>query len=355
MFHPCRWAVRLALACVLATPAAAQTPGGSATSTSLTNPAISVIGWLQAVAGGDPDAQERAFELREAEVAFQAAVDPFTRAEFYLAASEEGLEVEEGTITWLALPAASQLKAGRFRADFGKFNRTHPPEAPFADRPLAAAAFTGEEGLAVDGASFSILLPAPGTVNWEAVAQVGAPPDENPLFGAGRRSDLLGLARSAAFVPLNEAADLNLGASFAAAPAHEDLRAGEGAWARIAGGDVTFRWKNPRRSIYRSVFVQLEAMAARGSADGADWRSGTFAYAAYQFARQWTAGARWDWTEMPGGDAHASGALVLLQWRPSEFSTLSLQGRRVRSGGEYEDAAFLKWTFNIGPHGAHPY
>jgi len=45
------------------------------------------------------------------------------------------------------------------------------------------------------------------------------------------------------------------------------------------------------------------------------------------------------------------------QFQPSEFSLLSLQARRIhdtytdRDG----DAVFLKWTFNIGPHGAHPY
>jgi len=349
------FAAGLVLACVLAPPAAAQSSGGGTSSASLTNPAISVIGWLQAVAGGDSSAQEHAFDLREAEVAFQAAVDPFTRAEFFLSASRDGLEIEEGTITWLALPAASQLKAGRFRADFGKFNRTHPPETPFADRPLAAAAFQGEEGLVVDGVSLSTWLPAPGTVSWEALAQVGTPPDESPLFGMGRRSDLLSLARSSVFVPIGEGADVHVGGSFAAAPAQEDLRATEGAWARLAGGDVTFRWKNPRRSIYRSLTVQFEATTARGSADGADWRSGWFAWTTWQFARQWTAGARWDWTEVPGTDAHTSGALALLQYRPSEFSTLSLQGRRVRSGGVDEDAAYLKWTFNIGPHGAHPY
>jgi len=48
--------------------------------------------------------------------------------------------------------------------------------------------------------------------------------------------------------------------------------------------------------------------------------------------------------------------LALLSWQPSEFSTVSLQGRRVRDpDGSERDAAFLKWIFNIGPHGAHPY
>src|SRR5262249_56245447 len=100
----------------------------------------------------------------------QAAVDPFTRADFFLSASEQGLDVEEGYITWLALPFGAQAKVGKFRADLGKFNRTHPPETPFADRPLAAAAFLGEEGLSTIGLSASVIIPNPLHVYSDATA-----------------------------------------------------------------------------------------------------------------------------------------------------------------------------------------
>ena len=63
--------------------AAAATPGRSA---AVSNPAISVIGWFQAVAGDDPALAADAFSLREAELGFQAPVDPFTRADFFLSA-----------------------------------------------------------------------------------------------------------------------------------------------------------------------------------------------------------------------------------------------------------------------------
>jgi hypothetical protein len=68
-------------------------------------------------------------------------------------------------------------------------------------------------------------------------------------------------------------------------------------------------------------------------------------------------GARVDRTEAPGTSDLQSGALALVQYQPSEFSTLSLQMRRVHdeANDRDRDAAFFKWTFNIGPHGAHPY
>lgn len=331
-------------------------PAGGAGS-SLTNPAISVIGWFQAVGGNDPTVQERAFELREAELSFQAAVDPYTRADFFMSAGPEGLDVEEGYLTWLALPGGGQAKVGKFRADLGKFNRTHPPETPFADRPLATQAFLGGEGLATEGVSLSALLPNPFGLYWDAVANVGTIPaaDENPLWAADRRSDLLVVARTSAFVPVRESADLNLGVSYANALAQPDLRV-EGSRAQVGVGDVTFRWKNPRRSIYRSLLVQGEWLVEQGSAGGAPRSAGGFGYGLWQFARRWKLGVRLDHTQAPGTDAWTRGALALVQFQPSEFSTLSLQGRRVRTPeGDDLDTAFMKWTFNIGPHGAHPY
>ena len=349
--------VVLGLPALPAGPAHAQGSVAPSNSPSVANPATSVIGWFQGVAGNDSTIQHQPFMLREAEIGFQAAVDPFTRADFFLSAGPEGLDVEEGYIVWLALPGSTQAKVGKFRADLGKFNRTHPPETPFADRPLATVAFLGDEGLSTIGVSLSTIVPNPLHLYWDATANVGTPPDSltDPLFQAASRSDLLALGRTSVFVPMSESADLNLGLSYANALANPALR-GEGNRAQVAVGDLTLHWKNPRRSIYRSLLAQAEVLVEQGSAAGASRRNGGFGYTVYQFARQWKIGARYDWTEAPGLSAHASGALALLIWQPSEFSTLSVQGRRQHGfDGADHDAAFFKWTFNIGPHGAHPY
>ena len=338
-------------------PDAAAAPGGGSGSAAVANPATSVIGWFQAAAGGDHSAQGDAFALREAEIGFQAAVDPFTRADFFLSAGPEGLDVEEGYLTWLALPGRGQAKIGRFRADLGKFNRTHPPETPFADRPLAAQAFLGEEGLSTTGLSVSALLPNPLALYWDATANVGVVPDSSasPLFEPETRSDLLAVGRTSVFVPLGGSTDLDLGVSYANAASRPALRS-EGNRAQLAAGDATLRWKNPRRAIYRSLLVQGEYLVEQGSASSAPRRGGGFLYVIYQLARQWKVGARYDRTDRPGGPGGERGVLGLLQYQPSEFSTVSVQARRVRGpGGSDRDAAFLKWTFNIGPHGAHPY
>ena len=337
----------------------AQFPSGAPPAgSSITNPAISVIGWFQAAAGNDPTAAEHAFELHEAELAFQAAVDPFTRADFFMAATPSGLDLEEGYITWLALPFSTQAKVGKFRADFGKFNRTHVPETPFADRPLSAAVFLGEEGLVTTGLSLSTLIPNPFGLYWDATANLGNLPeaDTQPVFEADTRSDLLTLGRTSVFVPAGAAADFNFGVSYANGSNRATARETEGNRAQLGTADVTFRWKNPRRSIYRSLVAQAEFTGLAGSRTGAERYTGWFGYALYQFARQWKLGGRYDWTETPGVHENSTGALALLQYQPSEFSTMSVQFRRVwEPGDQSRDAAFFKWTFNIGPHGAHPY
>ena len=78
------------------------------------------------------------FSLQESEVALQAFVDPYARADFFLAIGEDSIEVEEGYVTFPALPGRIGLRAGRMRAAFGRVNRFHNHSLPWVDRPLIA-------------------------------------------------------------------------------------------------------------------------------------------------------------------------------------------------------------------------
>ena len=353
-------------------PASGATPGAGATTgpasgSSLLNPNISVIGWFQGTAGDQNDEEgSAAFELREAELGFQAMVDPYSRADFFVAVSpEEGVDLEEGTLTFLALPAGFTGKLGKFRSNFGKFNRTHPPETPFADRPLATERFLGEEGLAVVGLSASWLAPLPFYLNLDG--EVSTTPDagESPAFEAYRGKDLLYLGRASAYFDLSEATNLTLGASVANGADGPDSSSAQGPdvpalRATLVGADLTFRWKDPRRAIYRSFLAQGEWMSRRASVDvGPDETVyGGFAYVDLQFARRWHAGARADWCETLEDPTAAAqtGVLGFLTFNPSEFASLSLQVRDQTSGdGDLGPVFFFKTTFSIGPHGQHPF
>ena len=101
-----------------------------------------------------------ALQLEEAEVSLQAVVDPYARADFFLAASPEGLEVEEGFITFPTLPGGLLAKVGKLKAQFGKANTLHTPRHAVG-RPAARRSSNllgGDEGLNDSGISVSRLI-----------------------------------------------------------------------------------------------------------------------------------------------------------------------------------------------------
>src|SRR5256712_11019439 len=95
---------------------------------------------------GDHDPQQRGFNARNTELAFDGAVDPyfegFANIVFKLDNDNETeVEVEEAFMQTTSLPYNLQLKAGQFFAAFGRLNPTHPHTCDFADTPLVNRSF----------------------------------------------------------------------------------------------------------------------------------------------------------------------------------------------------------------------
>ena len=332
------------------------------------NPNISLIGWFQGTAGNNPTPLDDApaFKLHEAELGFQAVVDPYSRADAFISVDDSGkVDLEEGYLTALALPWGFQAKLGKFQPDFGKFNRTHTPETDFADRPLAALRYFGNEPLKAVGGGFSHIVPNPWDIYLNLDGQVTTTPDssEVPSFAMANRGDLLYTGRLSAFSDLTESANLTLGFSYAngANGFNVSLIDGSSTTRRNQAGavDITFRWKNPTRAIYRSFFWQTEAYVVRKdlSPNPNVTRNGAFSHMRWQFQRRWHVGIRGDWVQLlDTNNAVETGGLAYLTFTPSEFSLVSIQGKHARfSDGSVENVGFLKVTFNIGPHGAHPF
>lgn len=349
----------------------AQAPvraGSALQASSILNPNISVLGWFQGEAGQrklGAAAQAPSLELKEAEVSIQSVVDPYARADFFIAIEGEGkLSLEEGTLKWFSFPGGFSLKVGKFHANFGRFNRIHRPETAFADRPAVYENFFGEESLSSPGASLSWHVPNPWIfINADLEATSAPESSETPAFGRARRGDLLYVGRLGAFYDITEYSDFSLGGSYAGGPAGQEWNAVMGSSStlrtQLYGLDFAWRWRSSRRGSYRTLKWQTEILwNARDLDTLTRVKSfGFFSHLEWQFARRWHAGTRYDWSESPSdGDRQDKGALAYLTFTPSEFSLISLQGRQTRkSTGETERAGFLKVTFNIGPHGMHPF
>ena len=115
---------------------------------------------------GDHDPQQRGFNARNTELAFDGAVDPyfegFANVVFLLDNDNQTeVELEEAFLQTTSLPYNLQLKAGQFFADFGRINPTHPHTWDFADTPLVNGLFLGPDGLRGVGAQASWTLPVP--------------------------------------------------------------------------------------------------------------------------------------------------------------------------------------------------
>ena len=170
-----------------------QTPQQTRSTLSF-NPDIGVIGDFGAsyISRG-----KRNFEayLHETELSLQAVVDPYARADFFISfvrdpeTGKYGVEVEEGYLTTLSLPAQLQLKVGKFREAVGRINPTHPHALPFIDMPNAYVNYFGEEGLNDEGVSLSWLLPNKAFYQ-ELIFQATSGFSESPSFMRSERNRL---------------------------------------------------------------------------------------------------------------------------------------------------------------------
>src|SRR5947209_18812099 len=86
-----------------------------------------------------------ALEMHESEAAFQAIVDPYARADFFFSFGEQGVTLEEGYLTFPAIPGGLLVRAGKMRAAFGQVNTLHNHVLPWTDRPVETNNLVGGE------------------------------------------------------------------------------------------------------------------------------------------------------------------------------------------------------------------
>jgi hypothetical protein len=335
------------------TPEPSPTPAPPLPSAKVFNPDIAVIGNFLGAAGTNEVDPPPSLQMEEVEIALQAAVDPYARADFFVAFGPEGAEVEEAFITFPTLPGGLLMKVGRLKASFGKVNTFHAHQLPWTDRPLMNVnVLGGEEGLVDSGISLSRLIPNP-LLFLELTGEVFR--GESGVFQAPSRGDLAYGARLRGYRDLGEAVNVDLGSSFAYGHVAPD------ATTRLIGIDATLRWRPLRRALYRRFLARGEMAWRRDPAGFTDelphTSRGAYLSAEYQFARRWFAGARVDWAERPQTiDEEDEGGSLLLTFWPSEFSQVRAQYRRIRyAEGPTSNELLFQFLFSIGAHGAHTF
>ena len=354
--------------------------GGATAAAKALNPDVSVIGDFIGAAGHYPEAPGsvirqagfRSLEMHESEVGLQAIIDPYARGDFFLTFGEEGVGLEEGYITFTALPAGFVARVGKMRAAFGKVNTLHNHVLPWVDRPLVTENLVGgEDGIDDAGVSVTRILPAPKGIFLEGTGQVFRGDTgtqtyftrtgtiDQSLFTATRKSDVSTVAHLRGYKDITDSTNVDLGLSYARG--HND--SGSNFITSLYGADATVRWKPLRRAIYHSFVGRTELIWSQRHQlptlflPPLQRSFGMYASGDYQFARRWFVGGRYDWSERARDMFQRDhGAAATLTYWPSEFSQIRGQYRHTRyANGFQENQLLMQVQFSLGAHGAHPF
>jgi hypothetical protein len=359
--------------------------GGAKNAGKALNPDISVIGDFTGAAGRNKFSPVRSLEMHESEIGLQAIIDPYARGDFFISFGEQGVNVEEGFITFTSLPGSFVVKAGKMRSAFGKVNTMHNHVLPWIDRPLVSENLVGgEDGINDAGISITRILPAPKGVLLEATGQLFRG-DSADVFRSTNNSDVSTVAHLHGFKDINKSTNLDIGLSYARG--HNDAQLNCTTCSAVDsrfitnlyGVDSTLRWKPLRRSIYHSFIGRSEfiwsqrqqptvALATPGTAPGLQRAFGYYASADYQFARRWFAGVRYDHSDRSHNASltDQGGSFVITYW-PSEFTQIRGQYRvtsydRILAtptspliNGAITNEFRIQINFSLGAHGAHSF
>jgi hypothetical protein len=296
--------------------------------------------------------------LNETEVSLQSVVDPYIRADFFLSLSRDpvthkyGMEVEEGYLTTLTLPAKLQLKVGKFREAVGKINPVHPHALPFIDLPTAYVNYFGEEGLNDEGASLSWLAPTKSFYQ-ELAFQATSGASESPSFNRGDNNRFIYLGHLKNFFTLSDNATLELGLTGITGPNDSSKNT------NIAAADLTYKWKPVEMNTYKSLTWQSEFFYgnAKYSSGKAHNSFGLYSFIEDQVAKRWFLTGRYDYAQRPyDKDILEQAYSITAGWYATEFQKIEIEAKHTSVNVEPDyNQAWLRWIFVIGAHGAHQY
>src|SRR5213595_1720803 len=345
---------------------------------------------------GDHDPQQRGFNARNTELAFDGAVDPyfegFANIVFKLDNDNEtDVEVEEAFMQTTSLPINLQLKGGQFFAAFGRINPTHPHTWDFADAPLVSGRLLGPDGLRGVGAQGSWTLPLPWYSQLIFASQNGRgstgfsfrnPGDDGMFFDrittdreARGLQDFVWIPRWENSVNLSDTQTVLAGVS----GAFGSNETGANSRTQIYGADLLYKWKSARAEggfpfvKWQTEFMYRRFEAGNGANDSFpvaetfhDW--GLYSQVLWGFKKGWVVGIRGDYVHMQNSDftddldrQSRSRISANLPWYPTEFSKIRLQynqdflEKNFFLSARQVESIFLQWEFILGAHGAHKF
>jgi hypothetical protein len=318
--------------------------------------------------------QRKGFNISEGELFLFAPVDPYVNLYANIPFTDNGVSLEEAYFVTSSLPAGLQVKGGKFKSGFSRFNAQHPHAWDFVDPPLAYRAFFGKEGLIEKGAQITYLPTLPiytlfgfEVLQGENEVAFNQTASGGPLAFTGYAKASFDFGDSTIlFGPY-----ALTGQTKTDSVAPDTFFMGN---STVYGFETVYKWK-PSRT--KSLIVQGEYLRRdqTGSLDDlvaettnylSRSQDGLYIQSLYQMGR-WRTGVRYDQLNIFSDSYRLSGTdqsfrtpfrlTGALEFNPSEFSRFRLQYNYDRSGGDgkINHEVFLQVILGIGAHAAHTF
>ncbi len=328
------------------------------------------------------------FSIGESELTISANIDQlfYGKATIAFAEDDEGTsaEVEEAYAQTSALFDGLSIKMGRFFSSLGYLNEQHAHTWDFADAPLVYRALFGDQ-YRDDGVQISYIAPT------DLFVQVGTELFSGSSFPASGSHNGVGSWTVFARIggDINSENSWQIGLSHWKASNIEDRESENlNDSTTIFNGDseinainLVYKWTpNTRTDNLKLQFeyfdrdedgdIALDDFLSGDTSSYHGDQKGWYAQAIYQMNKQWRTGLRYDHLsshtkgsnylvlENAGLESHGykpERYSAMLEWLPSEFSSIRLQYNNDQSYKDSDNQLFLQYTFSMGSHGAHSY
>lgn len=346
----------------------------NAAAQTLINPDISAIAdmryaYRNDVAAQLVDQENVAFQFHELEVNISGYLNPYSRADVFLAihgvAGPVELEEVYGTLL-RGLPV--QLRFGKYFLDFGRINQMHIHQMGWLERPLMLQSFFGEEGAQVIGIQASRLQGIGDTAvrlslngfrsdffeHHEEEAE-----GEAEAHGAQGKTRVGGSGRLSLFRDIGATSGVEVGTSYLYAVYDID----ENVATQTAGVDFVYKWVPDNYKRFKlmgeAVMDDREVVTDTLGTVTNVTAYGAFADAEVRFRKQWDVGAFVDWSESAfEPDVAATSYGGYIGFMPVEetlrFSVVYRYGESDEIDGNTNSVIF-QVLWGLGPHKPHAF
>jgi hypothetical protein len=334
-------------------------------------------------AGVDDEDSPRGFSLREVELAFSGAVDPYFDVWATFGVRDDAIEAEEVYVQTRRFLPGTQVKFGQFFSGVGYLNRQHRHQWDFVDAPLPYTALFGsgleEVGVQVTWLpatrvytqfGFEALQGDNGLVANQLADEYSGVLDETP--GPRLFTGFLKMAPD-----LGYSNTLQGGVSIGRSRSHHEVDAERNIYdgtAWFLGTDWIWRYDSTRPYGAGDVTVQgeyifrsktLELVSVADLQDATFQQDGLYAQVVYGVGPRWTLAGRIDVaglrnriealttaTDLDATARYSANAT----FNPTEFSRLRVQYNHGRVPGDSPTSfhqVYVQFQMSLGVHGAH--